>query len=424
MAQELRITTTGTLNPVPIDDLGISFPHPTTDVNVIDNLTFSGYGLTDYYDSLDFQAALNDGYITATNESGVTVSSLNVLALAAEVTETANADTYVTGGTYVSSAETLTLARNDDADVDISLTALTQQTVNYFNGYDNAGGTLATSTGVWVDVPLDSQRQLGSNYTHSTITDNEEVTINESGTYLVIGNVSTEGTSGSRTQAQCRLAADTGGGYQQVDGTVCEMYLRNDNYGASGGFSAVLDLNVRNKVKLQFQRSGPGTTGVELQPNGSSLTIVNIKGPKGDKGDTGSTTGLTHDRQSISVTASTSTVSPTLVDLADMTLTTKDLGGPATYTIYFDCTRSNTTNVSLNNFNILVDGSVVRTKVARTLDFFTPNELWDFTMNAVVTGVTSGSIIKIQYDSNGGGTHTINDRNLMIDGILDANVVE
>lgn len=291
--------------------------------------------------------------------------------------------------------------------------------INYFNAYDNIGGTSANVTGIWVDIPLNTQRFADVDFTHSTITNNQEVTINTDGTYLVMGLTSTIGGVGNnRSEAQSRLMLNTGSGFVQVNGTIGEMYVRQRDYGSTASFVTPLTLSAGDKLKMQFRRTQGGTS-VQLVGGASSLTIVNIKGPKGDKGDTGTSTGLTVDRQAVQLTGSTTTTSTTPVDLNGMSITTKNLGGPASYLINFSCSRGNTVSNVINNFYINVDGVRIRNAITRTFS----NEIHIVSLTAIADNITSGTVIKIEYDAEGGGSHTVFNRSLTIDGTLDANII-
>jgi len=330
-----------------------------------------------------------------------------------------NSDIYVTGGTYNDNTDNLELLRGDDTQLTISLSALTSQSANYFNAYDGSGGTLGTVTNTWVDVPMDVQRKNDVDYSHNTTVNNEEVTIQTDGVYLLIGTISCEGSaSNSRSQVQTRLMHDDGSGYAQVDGTQGQIYVRQNLFGGSATFVAPLTLSINDKVKMQFRRTN-GTSTINLQSGGSSLTIINIKGPKGERGETGSATGITNDIQSVYVTGTTSTVSTSPVDLNGITLTTKNLGGPATYNINFTASRSNSVSNNINYFYITVDG--VRVSKTRVRSF--SNEIHSVSLSADVENVTNNTIIKIEYDASGGGVHTVYERTLSINGILDSNVV-
>lgn len=64
--RQLLLTTTGTLNPVDIDDLGaVSFPHPTVNFDLLLEWTAE-----EIENSLDLEAAVSAGHITLTDENG------------------------------------------------------------------------------------------------------------------------------------------------------------------------------------------------------------------------------------------------------------------------------------------------------------------------------------------------------------------
>jgi len=188
-----------------------------------------------------------------------------------------SATTIYSGGTYLEDII--------DSIIDESLSGLS---TSYFDAYDGVGGTTTTSTAWVATVPLNEERKTDLNFSHDVIVDSDEVTINSDFTYLVLGRVSIKGTgSTSRTQAECRLEINTGSTWQEVDGTLSEMYIRQTGFGATGSFFVSLDLKEGYKLRIGFRRGQGGGT-LQLQANGSSLNIVKIQGPRGLKGDSGS----------------------------------------------------------------------------------------------------------------------------------------
>ena len=229
--------------------------------------------------------------------SGLTATTISGGTFFGDGQNLINVNNYYVTGSTLSSGGTLTLTRNDDVDIDVSgITtdekleiAFSSLTSSYFDAYDSVGGTISNTTEWTATVPLGSQRQIGNDFTHSTTVDNGEVTINTAAKYLVMGRVSSEvATGNNRTQAECRLEISTDGTiWNEVDGTVGEMYLRQANYGATASFQAVMDLEVGNKLRITFRRESGGAQ-VRLEPNGSALTVAKVVGgQKGDKGLTG-----------------------------------------------------------------------------------------------------------------------------------------
>ena len=171
-----------------------------------------------------------------------------------------------------------------DNQIELGLSALTS---SYFDAYDGTGGTISITTSWSAKVPLNAQREIGDDFTHSVSVNNDEVTINTAAKYLVMGRVSADvGIGTSRSQAECRLEVSTDGGtvWNPVPGTNGELYLRLTNYGATASFQAILNPSVGDKYRITFRRA-LGSDQVRLTPDGSSLTIAKVVGgQKGDKG--------------------------------------------------------------------------------------------------------------------------------------------
>jgi len=152
-----------------------------------------------------------------------------------------------------------------------------------FSGYTNSNsGTFTT----WIDLPIDTELKKSSGFTHTN--PNPDVTIGETGTYLIIAEITIDQVSGnSRSTAEMRLVVDTGGGYNEIDGTRARMYSRNNARGEQvGSVSIIRDFTAGDQIKAQAQRfSGAGS--FQILADNSRLSILNLKGPKGDQGDPG-----------------------------------------------------------------------------------------------------------------------------------------
>jgi len=157
----------------------------------------------------------------------------------------------------------------------ILTTTASGDTSNYFEAYDNAGGT--TIPGVLTDIPLDTQRIVGSDYSHTA--GQPTITINTTATYLVYGHVSTEipATGGtSRSESAGILVLDAGSGFGLVGGTVVWLYNRTQGAGSNtGSFLAILNLSAGDILKLQAIQLA-GTSVIETAAGGSGLSIVRI----------------------------------------------------------------------------------------------------------------------------------------------------
>jgi hypothetical protein len=77
MAKEIKLSTTGSLDPVVINDMaGKSFSHPTVDYNLLENLEFT---LEEIRDSQDLESLLSLGHVTLTNELSANILNLQSL---------------------------------------------------------------------------------------------------------------------------------------------------------------------------------------------------------------------------------------------------------------------------------------------------------------------------------------------------------
>ena len=137
-----------------------------------------------------------------------------------------------------------------------------------FDAYDGTGGT--STSGTWVDVPLDTEREKTGDFTHTG--SSAEVTVAKAGVYKVTARVSVEETASSDALAEMRIAKDSGSGYAGVAGTAGYVFLPATDGAGTMEVTALLTLAASDKLKVQFQRaSGSGT--VEALADGSSLTI-------------------------------------------------------------------------------------------------------------------------------------------------------
>ena len=191
-------------------------------------------------------------------------------------------DIYVTGGTYNATNKEIKLNRSDDNDVTIPFSGLTTM----FDGIYSGSGLRVSSTNTWVDIPIDSEREKDSDYTHSIATNNSEVTINKKSRYLIIYSVSVKrvASSNNRTEGQTQLVLDEGSGWSTVRGTVRDLYIRTTNFGSSSSAQVVLDLNPGDKIKTQIQRT-TGTGTFDVYSDGYDLTIIKLEGIEGEKGE-------------------------------------------------------------------------------------------------------------------------------------------
>lgn len=132
------------------------------------------------------------------------------------------------------------------------------------------------------------------------------------------------------------------------------------------------------------------------------------------------------DYQSVTgnTTVTSTNNSSTWVDIGSMTITARNLTTSATtYTFNFSCSAALSDNAGIGNIRVVVNGNPIagtnrqRTNISQIKGLFAP-----ITTNGYITGVKSGDIIKVQFNSPK-GQWTVTDRAFTIMGILSSNIV-
>jgi hypothetical protein len=205
------------------------------------------------------------------------------------------------------------------------------------------------------------------------------------------------------------------GGLQGIS-SAYESWLNIGNVGTEGDF-------------INSLIGPPGTTnhsGLNLDdgtnPHGTTKADVGLSNVDNtsdlDKPvSTATEAAIKHDRSMIYLDTIVSTTSSTYVSLQGLEYTTKNLGGAGTYIINVSVSRRHSGNNIPTEIAIEVGGTIINE--ATTASF--ANETHIISLSAVVSGVTSGTLIRIQTKT-ASGTHTILNRAVTIDGILDSRV--
>lgn len=131
------------------------------------------------------------------------------------------------------------------------------------------------------------------------------------------------------------------------------------------------------------------------------------------------------DMQSVSNQATTPTATGALVDVAGMTLTTKNLGSSATtYYVNFTGNFSNSSNAGNSTFRIVKNGVQISGALTNLTNggASMTNSNRTVSIAVDVTGVTNGDIIKVQMSAST-GTVTARNKSLSIIGTLNSSLV-
>ena len=140
------------------------------------------------------------------------------------------------------------------------------------NSADTTGINTAAS---WVDLPWNTENRKDDIYTHSTVTNNEQIEFNTAGDYEITVQLSTDVSSGgNRTVSEARLVRLDGTTDTFIAGTVGRMYNRSTTGGSSStAISAIETMAANDVIKAQVRvLSGNNTLFVE-----SDATRMKIK---------------------------------------------------------------------------------------------------------------------------------------------------
>lgn len=170
----------------------------------------------------------------------------------------------IDGGTGVS-----TFGKNVIMDEDLNIGGNLNGGRNVFSAYTNANS--ATFTTNLVDLNFDVEIRDDSHYTHSTVTNNHEITVNETGDYMVQFDCTIDVSSGSaRSGARCYLVDDG----IEVDGSRCYPY--NRLAGGAGintcSFNRIVNITGGSVIKVQVTRNA-GSDTLIASTDGSRITM-------------------------------------------------------------------------------------------------------------------------------------------------------
>jgi len=138
-------------------------------------------------------------------------------------------------------------------------------------------------------IEWDVEEEKDSGFTHSNITNNEEIEVNDNSTYLFGGTIRVFNSNDQRTQPTVKIIID---GTLQ-DWNLASGYIRNagsaSDYWTFDFTFIPIKLNSGQKIKLQVSHedANPTTFDSTFIGTESYLWGVKLQGATGEKGDTG-----------------------------------------------------------------------------------------------------------------------------------------
>lgn len=243
MADVFQIASTGTINPVRFDSLGIDpIAHPFD----LDFVSVYGFTTEELIEDEDININLSSGNITLTvNGEPITADQLEDASSAAILSE-------------------------------LEVTVRTNSATQTNNSSSN-----------WVTINFDSG-QLSNDFTYSS----GIFTAVNGGKYNIDAKVLLDQDSGNNRSdfdIRVQVSTDNGVSFNTLDGGFGGIYSRNTSQGRGSDTTVSgLDLSADDQLRVQFKvGSGSGEAITEI--NGCSFRATPVKGAKGAKGDTGQT---------------------------------------------------------------------------------------------------------------------------------------
>ena len=139
--------------------------------------------------------------------------------------------------------------------------------------YETTGGVTIPTT--WTAIPWDAEGHKDINYTHSTTTNNSEITIDRAGRYEITADVTTDVSDTTRSHTDVKLQYNSGGGWTDIGGSLAYAYNRTSADGKdTASTRAIYVAAADDKIRVVAQSDR--ATQVTTVANASRLIIKEI----------------------------------------------------------------------------------------------------------------------------------------------------
>jgi hypothetical protein len=175
-------------------------------------------------------------------------------------------------GTLTPNTNNQVLCLDDNEPLGVKWITSSGGSKDYFYAY---GPSTDTDIGSgFTPITLDTEVKKDSSFTH--VANSSEITINNTGEYLISFNFTGDVDGNSRTGSATRLVLDTGSGFTEVSGARGYAYHRNTTTGENTcGVSTILSLNSGDKIRIESLRIS-GSNITNALANGTRLTIQSL----------------------------------------------------------------------------------------------------------------------------------------------------
>jgi hypothetical protein len=130
--------------------------------------------------------------------------------------------------------------------------------------------------GTAVSLIWDTENRKDAKYTHSTVTNSENITFTTAGSYFVALDVGSDvSAGGSRSITRIFLELDSGSGFTALN-TVADIYNRTNGAGnGSASINVMITVAATNVIRARIQRI-IGTNTIVTVANATRLTIISV----------------------------------------------------------------------------------------------------------------------------------------------------
>jgi len=152
-------------------------------------------------------------------------------------------------------------------------------TIEVYNS-SNINLNTGSNPTTWTDITWGVEAFKGSIYTHSTVTNSEEITIDEGGYFEFEYSITTDNTSSSsRSGAEMEVQIDTGTGFTSISRTSSFSYNRSFTNGLDTKTKRFgLQINAGDIVKIRVRKiAGNNPTQLVVDFRGTSFLIRRIE---------------------------------------------------------------------------------------------------------------------------------------------------
>ena len=140
----------------------------------------------------------------------------------------------------------------------------------YFLTIDAIGGI--SILGSWTDISWDTNVLIDPEYSHTP--GSAEVTLNASANFVINVDITLISILAlSNPLVEIRIMMDTGGGYTEVQGTRCLIFLGLTSLGNSASITTIVSATTGTKIKIQGRKIIGLTATIETLSNGSRFMI-------------------------------------------------------------------------------------------------------------------------------------------------------